>query len=545
MTEKIGRVSLIDDWYPGNDLYSDGAAEDELLGAVKNTPPSEYDRVIEEKRTWPFLYHLSHIRANLLAAVPFSGNESVLEIGSGCGALTGALAEAAGSVTCIELSKKRSLINAWRNRDRDGIRILLGNFEEVEKHLTESYDVITLIGVLEYASLYLTGDDPYTALLSIVRKHLKKNGRLILAIENRLGMKYWAGCQEDHVGGVFTGIDGYPGNGGQGKIRTFSKNELLGLFRKAGFEGSEFFYPYPDYKLPTAIYADGALPEKGSIAVPSFNFDRDRLRLFDEKAAFDDVLGEDAFPAFSNSYLVILTESSQSPGTVHSDLVHFTKTLRNVHSDLVHFTNPMPVKFPADEEALARFWHLFGRKAIPAAEQLKGSARRQIHVYFDRGAGFSEADSIYPAVSEDEGVLTFTAAAAEDMKIIRIDPGEDPCLLTGFSAEWISGEPAESSPVQGFLLRDGSVFFGAQDPQILVSAPGRRTELRVSFRIQTLSKEAAAALAPALSAIPAAPALSAIPAVPAASAPALSPLASAPSSLTSSPVLPEMKRDKG
>ena len=59
----------------------------------------------------------------------------MLEIGSGCGAITGILAKKAGEVTCIELSKMRSTINAFRNRDWENVRILVGNFQDIEESL--------------------------------------------------------------------------------------------------------------------------------------------------------------------------------------------------------------------------------------------------------------------------------------------------------------------------------------------------------------------------------------------------------------------------
>ena len=79
----------------------------------------------------------------------------MLEIGSGCGAVTGALCRKAKEVTCIELSMKRSRINAYRHRDQDNLKILVGNFQEIEKNLTEKYDYITLIGVFEYGEAYI------------------------------------------------------------------------------------------------------------------------------------------------------------------------------------------------------------------------------------------------------------------------------------------------------------------------------------------------------------------------------------------------------
>ena len=39
--------------------------------------------------------------------------------------------------------------NAYRNLECDNVKIMLGNFQDVESSLTEKYDYITLIGVFE------------------------------------------------------------------------------------------------------------------------------------------------------------------------------------------------------------------------------------------------------------------------------------------------------------------------------------------------------------------------------------------------------------
>lgn len=44
-----------------------------------------------------------------------------------------------------------------------------------------------------------------------------------MAIENKLGLKYFAGCKEDHVGRMFEGIEGYKNTSG---VETFSKREF-------------------------------------------------------------------------------------------------------------------------------------------------------------------------------------------------------------------------------------------------------------------------------------------------------------------------------
>lgn len=125
MEEKIGKITLDDRHYPGEDFYCDGAVEDELLEIVKKYDSGQFRRVIEERAKWPVLYHLSPLRENIVDWLPMDKSTKVLEIGSGCGAITGKLAGKAGSVTCVELSKKRSLINAYRHQDCGNVTIHL------------------------------------------------------------------------------------------------------------------------------------------------------------------------------------------------------------------------------------------------------------------------------------------------------------------------------------------------------------------------------------------------------------------------------------
>lgn len=304
--QTIGKVKLNYNYYNGTDEYSDGDIEDEILDIVKENPVEYYNSIIAEKKSWPMLYHLSDIRTNILDIIEFTGDESVLEIGAGCGAITGALADKSKKVTCIDLSKKRSLINAYRNRDRDNIEILVGNFETIESELVEQYDCITLIGVFEYAQYYISGDNPYEEFLNMICRHLKEDGRLIIAIENKFGMKYWAGCKEDHLQEYFVGIEGYVGSG---RAKTFSNIELKRMLQKVNLKNYKFYYPYPDYKLPLSIFSDEYLPGKGELKQNLRNFDDDRILAFDETAAFDNIIESGMFPFFSNSFLILCSRT--------------------------------------------------------------------------------------------------------------------------------------------------------------------------------------------------------------------------------------------
>ncbi len=307
-TEYVGKVCLHYDYYSGEDLYQDGS-EDELLDIVKNHSQNEYNGIIEERKSWPILYHLSDIRGNIVDWIPFTKEDSVLEIGAGCGAITGTLSRHAGKVDCIELSKKRSLVNAERHKEYDNIDITVGNFQDIEKNIEKKYDYITLIGVLEYAASYINSDEPYEEFLNIIKAHLKPEGKIIVAIENKYGLKYWAGCREDHLSTYFTGIEGYVG---VDSVKTFSKNGLIRLFNNSGLNDISFYYPYPDYKLPLTIYSDDYLPAPGSLNNNFRNFDNDRMLIFDESKVFDNLIMDGMFDIFSNSFLVMAGKEVQA-----------------------------------------------------------------------------------------------------------------------------------------------------------------------------------------------------------------------------------------
>ena len=304
-SRRIGKVLLDLSKYGGSDLYCDGAVEDEILEIVKTTAASDYPRAIKEHLSWPVLYHLSDIRENIVEWIPIKPGSRILEVGAGCGAISGVLSRKAGTagrLDCVELSEKRSLINAYRHRDAENICIHVGNFEDIEPAMPADYDAIFLIGVFEYAAAYIHDEDPYGSFLRIIKKHVRPGGSIIIAIENRLGMKYFGGAREDHLGDYFSGIEDYPSGG---VVRTFSRPALERLLAAEGLTDHHFYYPYPDYKFMQYLYSDRRLPREGELSVNHLKLDRDRMELFDEQLAYDSMIRDGLYPLFSNSYLLI------------------------------------------------------------------------------------------------------------------------------------------------------------------------------------------------------------------------------------------------
>lgn len=304
--EMIGKVRIEDEFYSGRDLYADGG-EDMLLEIVKAHPASEYEQIIKEKKDWAVLYHLSENRGNIVDWMENDKGASVLEVGAGCGAVTGKLAEKYGKVTCVELSRKRSLVNAYRHQEKDNIEIKLGNYKDISVSLEEKYDIITLIGVFEYAAGYMGTENPYEDFLISLKQHLKPDGKILIAIENQFGLKYWAGCVEDHRQTLYEGLEGY---WNIRNVRTFTKEGLERVVKRSGCTIEKFYYPYPDYKFPLSIYSDDYLPRIGELNNNFNNFDASRLVTFDESKVFDTIIEENKFPEFSNSFFIVVKEGT-------------------------------------------------------------------------------------------------------------------------------------------------------------------------------------------------------------------------------------------
>lgn len=303
MIEKIGQVIIDKKYYKGNDIYSDGNIEDYLLDVCKQNRQEE---ILHQSKEWAVLYHLSDIRENILEWYPISKNDDVLEIGSGCGAITGLLSRKAKTVTCVELSEKRSLINAYRNKDCDNVRIMLGNFEDIV--IENKYDYITLIGVWEYAGLYISSNEPYNLMLKMLKSHLKENGKIIIAIENKMGIKYWNGALEDHNGLRYGGLNDYIDSK---NVRTFSKQEIEEILTEVGFNKSQFYYPMSDYKLPDVIYSDEIMPKPGDLRYYRCDYSDPRIYNFNDAVVCDQLCRDQIFEYFSNSFLIVCGEKEK------------------------------------------------------------------------------------------------------------------------------------------------------------------------------------------------------------------------------------------
>lgn len=281
-------------FYKGEDRYSDGDIEDSILEIVR----AGKNAADAGTHSFPVLYHLSKVRENILSWYPFCEGASVLEIGAGPGAITGLLCRKCAFVTSVDLSKRRSVINYERHKDCGNLLIRVGNLNEMD--FPEKFDYVIVNGVFEYAGGFTQGDRPYEIFLNKCRGFLKERGILLVAIENRLGLKYFSGAPEDHTDNYMEGLKNYPENT---SVHTFSKSEWEDLMDAGGLLYRRFYYPFPDYKFPNEIYTDETLSADG-FRRNAWNFNARRIELFPEMEMAQTLCREGVMDRFMNSFLI-------------------------------------------------------------------------------------------------------------------------------------------------------------------------------------------------------------------------------------------------
>jgi SAM-dependent methyltransferase len=286
--------------------YADGA-EDIVTALLENAEDrgSLSDELTLAARTWPERYHLDHGRANVLRGLRLPPGAAVLEIGCGTGAVTRYLAECCASVDAVEPVPSRARGARARTRGFGDVEIFVGGVEDVPA--VEAYDIVVVVGVLEYVAAGRADDDAYVGFLRAAHARLRPGGTLVLAIENQLGVKYLCGAAEDHTGIAWDGVAGYPAGG---VARTFSRKRLLDLVRRAGFAGPAVLGAFPDYKLTRALLSDELLATQPRLATqlpgfPSPDWAGVGERVVDEQRVWREFVDAGLAAHHSNSFLVL------------------------------------------------------------------------------------------------------------------------------------------------------------------------------------------------------------------------------------------------
>lgn len=279
--------------------------EQRLLEICENSKGIEYNQIIKQYNEPEITMALSPVRCNCIEWLKISKKDKVLILGSGYGEVVELLATRADSVVCVDTSLAKSQINMIRNANRENIAIYVSSIEKLEREVQiGKFDYIFMMGTLSMARYFYDNPlNPYVDILEFAKRHLEKNGSIVLAEDNKYGIKYFEGTKPEN-GEYFETFTGNMKN-----IHMFSKSELKELMESLNM-GYEFYYPYPDYKFAMSIFSDAAWPEQGQLGDYDNTWERGKLDLFNQGNALENLSKDGMFDKLSNSFLVILNEKN-------------------------------------------------------------------------------------------------------------------------------------------------------------------------------------------------------------------------------------------
>ena len=298
--------------YAGEDVSEKLSPRQKLLHDIlyerKEQEYLQQDAKKAEKNGYLFRA-LSPIRQNLLEWIEFPEGADILELGGGTGILTEMLCRRCARVTSVVTNVGDAYINAVRNRGKSHLRILVPRGDVTLDGIgSKAYDAVILVGAEHklFEALFGSGAaadaaGEFSKLLALANTRLKEGGRLILAVNNRLGLQYWAGKTDACSPGIGDCLMG----AASCREYCFSRNRLSAILRENGFSRAAYYYPIPDYLYADQIFSGDYLPGVGDIRPASSHYDSERYQFFDEKKVFDTLCEDRCFEMFANSFLIL------------------------------------------------------------------------------------------------------------------------------------------------------------------------------------------------------------------------------------------------
>lgn len=237
---------------------------------------------------------LSRQAYSFLAWYPLQRSWRVLEFGAGYGEVTGFLCEKSACVDVVEMREERRELIAERCSRYENLT-LYPSLDHIEEN--QRYNCILLRGTLEELCTGTAYREKASTLLGQVYERLEPDGRLLLAVDNRLGLRNFCGEVRGSRERPFAQL-----NRDYEERSTFTRAELEELLRGAGFEQSKCYYPLPDYRLTQVVYTDEYLPGRNLNERLIPYHDRVGTCVLSEYELYPDVTANGLFPAMANSF---------------------------------------------------------------------------------------------------------------------------------------------------------------------------------------------------------------------------------------------------
>lgn len=277
---------------------------DKRIGKIiEDNATGDYSDFLASHEEWDFYYHLSEVRKGLLNWYSFTPGCRLLEIEAEFGALTGLFCDQCGEVVVSESNPYRASCIAKRFEMKENLEVYAGHiFDIYLLKEQEKFDYIVINGILERQGNGDPNPEIYAEYLRRVKdEFLRPGGKVLVATENRLGLRYFCGERDRFTGRPFDSINNYPfGSGARG----FTRKELKSIIERSGMKSQRFYYPLPDHRVPQMVfsqdYVNQTLIEE---RLSTYSVWRDSQVIW-ERALYKDVVENQAFEFLANSFLV-------------------------------------------------------------------------------------------------------------------------------------------------------------------------------------------------------------------------------------------------
>lgn len=250
--------------------YYKDAPKKVILEATKRIKRGEHWRsvltdLLKEKNDWLLQIITSNLRNKFIDEKSFSKEDFILDIGAGWGQFSIPLAKTNRVCSVEPTPEKIEFIKTVAKQENVEENIFFLGADYLQLQFDTKFDCILCIGVLEWIGSFRDDLEPFemqVSFLNKARKDLKKNGTMIIGIENRIGLKYLLGAADDHTGIPHISYFDYhrarkkfnEKTNKELKCFTYCLGEYTNMLKKSGFSKIQFFVALPDYKLPQKIF---------------------------------------------------------------------------------------------------------------------------------------------------------------------------------------------------------------------------------------------------------------------------------------------------
>ena len=235
--------------------------ESEILAELRSLPWRDVVRNrFAVNRPWLYRIITDESRSAFLDRLPLKKGGAFLDVGSGWGQVAIPLSKF-GDAFCLDLTLSRlNILREIARQEHASLKYVCGNFLTFPFE-REQFDCVLFNGSLEYITVGGESTSMYeTQQTALVKAYslLRPGGIVYLGIENSLGLKYLLGTPDDHTGIPYIMGRGEPdakrlfeqkNGGGTLKVKTWSLGEYRKLLSGAGFEITQIYGCFPDYKI--------------------------------------------------------------------------------------------------------------------------------------------------------------------------------------------------------------------------------------------------------------------------------------------------------